>query len=96
MSPFFPLIGRWLDMPSVALDGDDNMPLAQLANRGPVMRLVVAPGHEEAAILEMPGGQTGNPRSPYFGAGQADWLDGRPTPLLPGATIHTLSLSPAP
>jgi penicillin amidase len=43
----------------------------------------------------MPGGQSDNPLSPYFGAGHADWVDSKPTPLLPGPTQHTLVLEPS-
>jgi penicillin amidase len=55
---------------------------------------VVAPGHEADGLLHMPGGQSGHPLSPYWGAGHADWVQGRLTPLLPGPTEHTLRLVP--
>jgi penicillin amidase len=42
----------------------------------------------------MPGGQSGHPLSPYYGAGHEDWASGRPTPLLPGAAVETLRLLP--
>jgi len=54
----------------------------------------VAPGHEEQAILSMPAGQSGHPLSPFYGAGHDGWLQGRPTPLLAGATRYTLQLTP--
>uniref|UniRef100_UPI000489914F hypothetical protein n=1 Tax=Rhodanobacter sp. OR444 TaxID=1076525 RepID=UPI000489914F len=57
--------------------------------------LVVAPGQEARAILNIPGGQSDHPLSPSFGAGHADWVEGRPTPLLPGLPQHTLVLQPA-
>jgi penicillin amidase len=57
-------------------------------------RLAVSPGHEANGILEMPGGQSDNPLSPYYGAGHADWVQGRPTPLLPGPAKWTLVLEP--
>jgi penicillin amidase len=41
----------------------------------------------------MPGGQSGHPLSPYFLKGHADWVQGRPTPLLPGVTTHTLTFT---
>ena len=44
----------------------------------------------------MPGGQSGHPLSPNFLRGHADWVAGRPTPLLPGAPVHTLRLEPGP
>jgi penicillin amidase len=42
----------------------------------------------------MPGGQSYTPLSPNYGAGHADWVDGRPTPLLPGPAKWTLTLRP--
>jgi penicillin amidase len=44
----------------------------------------------------MPGGQSGHPLSAHFLGDHADWVAGRPTPLLPGATAHTLRLMPSP
>ena len=46
-------------------------------------------------FIHMPGGQSGNPLSPYWGAGHEDWVHGRPTPFLPGKPEHTLRLTPA-
>jgi penicillin amidase len=43
----------------------------------------------------MPGGQSDNPLSPFYGAGHEDWVHGRATPLLPGTTTYTLTLEPA-
>jgi penicillin amidase len=42
----------------------------------------------------MPGGQSGHPLSPDWGAGHAAWVRGTATPFLPGATQATLSLTP--
>ena len=50
----------------------------------------------EQAILTMPGGQSGHPLSPFYGAGHDDWLKGSPTPLLAGAPQHQLRLVPSP
>jgi penicillin amidase len=44
----------------------------------------------------MPGGQSGHPMSPFWGAGHEDWVHGRPTPFLPGTTQYTLTLAPEP
>ncbi|TWB12398.1 acyl-homoserine lactone acylase PvdQ [Nitrospirillum amazonense] len=95
MSPFFPFIGHFLDMPPSPLSGDENMPLAELSSHGPVLRLVVSPGHEDRGFLTMPGGQSANPRSPYYGAGHDAWRTGHTTPLLPGPPTHTLWLDRA-
>jgi len=89
-------LGRFIDMPDQPLPGDNNMPRVAMPDFGASERLDVSPGHEAEGVLEMPGGQSDNPLSPYFGAGQADWVNGRPTPLLPGKIEHTLTLqSPA-
>ena len=89
-----PVLSRWLDMPSVPQSGDGNMPRVAAPGFGQSERLVVAPGHEERATLSMPGGQSGHPMSPYYGAGHADWVAGRATPLLAGTAEHVLTLMP--
>lgn len=89
-----PLLARWLDMPSVPQSGDGNMPHVAGPSFGQSERLVVAPGHEERATLTMPGGQSGHPMSPYYGAGHADWVAGRSAPLLAGTAQHVLTLNP--
>ena len=89
-----PALSRWLDMPSVAQSGDGNMPHVAGPAFGQSERLVVAPGHEERATLSMPGGQSGHPMSPYYGAGHEDWVSGRAVPLLAGAAQHVLTLTP--
>ena len=94
-SPALPhFLAPFLDMPDSPLPGDANMPRVAAPGFGASERLAVSPGHEAAGILEMPGGQSDNPLSPYYGAGHADWVDGRPTPLLPGPAVWTLTLSP--
>ena len=90
-----PLIGRFLDMPDEPVAGDHNMPRVVSPGFGSSERLDAMPGHEAQSILHMPGGQSDNPLSPYHGAGQEDWVNGRPTPLLPGPEQHTLTLVPA-
>ena len=94
LSRALPILSGVLDMPSVAQSGDRNMPHVAAPAFGQSERLVVAPGHEERATLSMPGGQSGHPMSPYYGAGHADWVAGRTTPLLAGAPQHVLTLSP--
>ena len=78
------------------LPGDSNMPRVAAPDFGASERMVVSPGNEADGILHMPGGQSGHPLSPYWGAGHDDWVRGRPTPFLPGAAEHTLRLVPAP
>ena len=83
-----------LCMPSDPLPGDGSMPRVQSPDNGASQRMVVAPGHEGDGILHMPGGQSGHPLSPFWGAGHDDWVHGRPTPFLPGETTHELTLRP--
>jgi penicillin amidase len=89
------VLARFLDMPDDELPGDRDMPRVAAPGFGASERLDVAPDHEDHGILEMPGGQSDNPLSPYYGAGHEDWVHGRPTPLLPGPAQHTLTLEPA-
>ena len=85
---------RWLCMPADPLPGDNNMPRVQGPSFGASQRMVVSPGHEADGIIHMPGGQSGHPLSPFWGAGHEDWAQGKPTPFLPGKATHTLTLTP--
>jgi penicillin amidase len=87
-------LARYLNAPADPLPGDSNMPRFQTPNYGASMRLVVSPGHEDEGVFEMPGGQSGHPLSPFYLAGHEAWVRGEPTPLLPGQTVHTLTLLP--
>ena len=89
-----PLIGRRLCMPADALDGDSLTPRAVAPAFGASERMVVSPGHEADGITHMPGGQSGHPLSPFWGAGHDDWVHGRPTPFLPDAARYRLVLAP--
>ena len=83
-----------LCMPADQLNGDGAMPRVQGPAFGASQRMVVSPGHEAEGIIHMPGGQSGNPLSPFWGAGHDDWVHGRPTPFLPGKVEYTLTLKP--
>ncbi len=85
---------RWLCMPADALPGDTHMPRVQGPAFGASQRMVVSPGREAEGIIHMPGGQSGHPLSPFWGAGHDDWVHGRPTPFLPGKAEHALVLAP--
>jgi penicillin G amidase len=85
---------RMLCMPFDQLAGDTNMPRVSAPDFGASERMVVSPGHEADGIIHMPGGQSGHPLSPYWGAGHEDWVHGRATPFLPGKAQHTLRLVP--
>jgi penicillin amidase len=89
-----PRLARWLAAPAQAMPGDSFMPRVQGRISGASERMVVSPGREEQGLFHMPGGQSGHPLSRWFLAGHDDWTEGRPTPLLPGAPAHTLTLEP--
>jgi penicillin amidase len=72
---------RWLCMPAEPLAGDANMPRVISPDFGASERMVVSPGHEEDGIVHMPGGQSGNPLSPFWGAGHEAWVRGAATPF---------------
>jgi penicillin amidase len=89
-----PVLAGWLDMPRQPLPGDQNMPRVQSPTSGASQRMVVSPGREEQGFFHMPGGQSGHPRSPFYRRGHRAWLEGRPTPFLPGPATHQLLLLP--
>ena len=94
LSRAIPLLTRWLDMPSVPMAGDHDMPHVHVSGFGASERFAVSPGHEVTGILHMPGGQSGHPWSPFYRAGHEAWVRGEPTPFLPGPAQHTLRLLP--
>ncbi len=94
LSQAVPFIGNWLDMPAQALPGESYTPRVQGVRFGASQRMAVSPGDEANGYFHMPGGQSGHPQSPYYGAGHDDWAAGRPTPFLPGDAERTLILAP--
>lgn len=94
LSSAIPFAGWLLDMPPQALDGDQYMPRVQGSKFGASERMVVAPGHEELGYFHMPGGQSGHPLSPFYGAGHEEWAAGRASPFLPGPAKYRLALNP--
>ncbi len=94
LSAALPWLSRLIDMPVRQLPGDQDMPRVQSGEFGASERFAVEPGREAEGYLHLPGGQSGHPLSPFYRSGFDDWARGTPTPLLPGATLHTLRLSP--
>lgn len=94
MSQVLGFLAPWLDMAAEPLPGDSNMPRVQDRDEGASERMVVSPGREEAGILHMPGGQSGHPLSAHYRDGHRAWVEGRPTPFLPGPTTDVLTLTP--
>lgn len=95
LSPALPGLGALIDMPVESLPGDQDMPRVMASSFGASERFGVSPGHESEAYFHMPGGQSGHPLSPYYKSDFAAWANGEPTPFLPGAAEHTLTLVPA-
>lgn len=94
MASALPGLGDRLAMPAEPQFGDQRMPRVSGPDFGASQRMVVSPGHEDRGIFHMPGGQAGHFLSPYWGAGHQDWVEGRPSPFLPGPTAWTLTLTP--
>lgn len=90
-----PFLGRVTDPPEVAVPGDRSTVRAQAPGFGASERFAVSPAHEAEGIFHMPGSQAGNPLAPYYLAGHQAWVEGRPTPFLPGPPRWTLTLRPA-
>jgi penicillin amidase len=95
LSRALPWLASVLDMPTLQLPGDHDMPRVQDGVAfGQSERFAVSPGHEDQGYLTIPGGQSGHPLSPYYRAGFEEWARGEPLPFLPGPTQHTLTLTP--
>jgi penicillin G amidase len=96
LSPALPFLSPLLDMPTLEMPGDHDMPRVQGMTLGSSERFAVSPGHEADGYFHMPGGQSGNPLSPYYRAGFAAWARGVPLPFLPGPRAHQITLHPMP
>jgi penicillin amidase len=94
LSGAIPLFGWLLDMPVLPMPGDLYTPRMHFGVAGASERMVVSPGHEQDGIMEMPTGQSGHPLSPFYANSHDAWVNGEPTPFLPGPTRYTLTLVP--
>jgi penicillin amidase len=94
LSGALPLLPKLIDMPSRALAGDQHMPRVQMGKFGASERFAVSPGRESDGYLELPGGPSGHPMSPFYRSGFDDWASGVPTPFLPGPAAYRLTLKP--
>jgi penicillin amidase len=95
LSPALGPLGRYLDMPARMLAGDLNMPRVSNASFGASERFAVSPGRESEGYLQLPGGASAHPLSPFYRAGFEDWVSGRMRPFLPGPPAHTLVIEAA-
>jgi penicillin amidase len=94
LSSAVPFFGARLDMPLQPIDGDLYTPSMHWGANAPSERMIVSPGREASGIMHMPTGQSGHPLSPYYANSHRAWVNGEATPFLPGATEHTLTLTP--
>ena len=94
LSGAIPLLGQWLDMPTVPLPGDLYTPRVHSGAVGASERMVVSPGREAEGIMHMPTGQSGHPLSRFYANSHPAWVAGEPTPFLPGPAVYALTLTP--
>lgn len=94
LSRAIPALSLFLDMDNTAMSGDTFMPRVQGTTFGASQRLAVSPGYEENGYFHMATGQSGHPLSPFYRAGHDNWVEGRPSPFLPGDTQYELTLAP--
>ena len=94
LSASLPFVGRWLDMPWQQLGGDLYTPNMHWGSSAASERMIVSPGHEADGVMHMPTGQSGHPFSPFYGNSHDAWVNGEPTPFLPGKGVHSLTLVP--
>lgn len=87
-------LGPILNMPEDELQGHSSAVRVANPNFGASMRLVVSPGHEDEGFLHMPCGQSGHFLSKHYGDMHADWVEGKPTPLLAGPIVTSFRLMP--
>ena len=92
LSRAVPQLGWFLDMPADMQSGDSFLPKVAGNNNGASERFAVSPGKEAQGYFHMPGGQSGHPLSPYYGAGHKAWQQGLPTPFLPSEVQQSLIL----
>src|SRR5690606_27729736 len=94
LSRSLPFLARWLDMPVQPLPGDAYTPRVHWGTAAASERMIVSPGYEEEGIMHMPTGQSGHPLSPFYANSHDAWVNGTPTPLLPGPAEHRVTLEP--
>ncbi len=94
LSGAVPLLAGLVNMPTLELAGDHHMPRVQDGAFGASERFAVSPGHETEGYLQLAGGPSGHPLSPFYRSDFDDWARAKPTPFLPGPAAHKLTLRP--
>ena len=77
-------------------NGHSRLSLPNPTAFGASERFAVSPGRETEGYLQLPGGPSGHPLSPFYRSGFDDWAEGKATPFLPGPAAHRLVLKPHP
>ncbi|HEX5048192.1 MAG TPA: penicillin acylase family protein [Gammaproteobacteria bacterium] len=90
-----PVLGRWLTLPAAPLPGAPVTLRVATPNYGALLRMSVSPAHPEDGIFELAGGQSGHFLSANFADLVDDWVEGKPTPFLAGATVSRIVLEPS-
>lgn len=89
-----PQLSRWLNYEPRPLPGHSSAVRVQGVAFGASERLVVSPGHEQDAILHIPGGQSGHFLSRHYRDGFEAWARGEAKPLLSGEPVSTFRIVP--
>ncbi|MEI6069033.1 MAG: penicillin acylase family protein [Methylococcaceae bacterium] len=94
-SKSLPVLGAFLDIGDFESSGCASVCVRVMSKaHGASERLVLAPAHPENGILEMPGGQSGQPFSRHYRDQQTFWQEGKTVPFMPDKFLHTLRFQP--
>jgi penicillin amidase len=88
-------LGSGFDLPSAPQAGYRGSPRVAAPTFGASARIIVSPNHLEDALLQTPGGQSGDPFSAHYHDFHETWATGSPEPLEPGATKEVIQLKPS-
>jgi penicillin amidase len=95
LSAALPELADILDLPADAPGGCAESVCATRPGFGPAMRLVVSPGRLDRAVVNLPGGQSGNPADRAYRDHHDSWRAVRPLPLLDsGGSCGSTLLTP--